>query len=303
MPAGCAAFFGPVASALGWFDAACTVLEQAGCVSEPVEAIVYPDYLEGNEPGDVHHSHDDIPVTPNVILQLHRDLYRYTGDFFAGRWKDSDNAIAERTASGEVVARFVPTPAAGTPAAIERICAEYARQMSAGKYDPLLVSLLFVFDFASIHPFSDGNGRMSRLLALLLMYRSRYDVGKCVSIERGVERTKETYYEALAASSIGWQDGESGYAPFVSYMLGVVAACYGELENRLEVAAATSGNEESVRAFFARLAGTATKREIMDANPGMSQRTLERVLSKLQNEGVIEKVGAARATAYRTRSA
>lgn len=248
---------------------------------------------------EIHEGHDAIPVTPGVILQLHRDLYRFTGDSFAGRWKDADNVIAERTSSGEMVARFTPTSAAGTPFAVERICTEYARQISLARFDPLLISLVFVFDFVSIHPFNDGNGRMSRLLTLLLMYRSGYDVGKFISLEREIEHTKETYYEALAASSMGWQDGRNDYAPFVVYMLGVVTACYKELDNRFGVVAVPASNEDSVRAFFARLVGAATKREIMDANPGMSQRTLERILSKLQTEGRIVKVGAARATAYK----
>ena len=248
---------------------------------------------------EIHESHDDIPVTPNVILQLHRDLYRFSGDSHAGRWKDSDNVIAERTAEGELVARFVPTSAAATPAAVERICSEYSRQIDVKTYDPLLVSFVFAFDFVSIHPFNDGNGRMSRLLTLLLMYRSGYDVGKYISIEREIEKTKETYYEALAASSSGWQEGKSDYTPFVTYMLGIVAACYRELDSRFSIVALPTGNEEAIRAFFDRLIGSATKREIMDANPGMSQRTLERILAKLQSEGVVEKVGAARSTAYR----
>lgn len=247
----------------------------------------------------IHGSHDAIPVTPGVILQLHRDLYRFTGDSFAGRWKDSDNVIMERSASGEMMARFTPTSAAATPAAVERICLEYAGQIAAVKYDPLLASLVFVFDFVSIHPFNDGNGRMSRLLTLLLMYRAGYDIGKYISIEKEIERTKETYYEALAASSAGWQDGENDYVPFVTYMLGVMTACYKELDGRFEVVTAPASNEESVRAFFTRFVGAASKREILDANPGMSQRTLERILSKLQDEGVVEKVGAARATRYR----
>ena len=250
---------------------------------------------------EIHESHDNIPVTPNVILQLHRDLYRFSGDSHAGKWKDSDNVIAERTAEGELVARFIPTSAAGTPAAVERICREYSRQIDDGTYDPLLASLVFVFDFVSIHPFNDGNGRMSRLLTLLLMYRNGYDVGKYVSIEKEIENSKETYYEALSASSTGWQNGENDYVPFVTYMLGIVTACYRELESRFSVVALPAGNEESIRAFFDRLIGTATKREIMDANPNMSQRTLERILAKLQDEGVVEKVGAARSTAYRRR--
>ena len=117
-------------------------------------------------------SHDNIPITPGVILQLHRDLYRFSGDSHAGRWKDSDNVIAERTAQGELVARFIPTSAAATPGAIEAICNEYRKQVEAMVYDPLLVSLVFAFDFVSIHPFNDGNGRMSRMVTLLpAMYR------------------------------------------------------------------------------------------------------------------------------------
>lgn len=248
---------------------------------------------------EIHESHDNIPVTSNVILQLHRDLYRFSGDSYAGRWKDSDNVIAERTKDGSLVARFMPTSAAATPAAIEKICSEYSRQIGARTYDPLLVSLVFVFDFVSIHPFNDGNGRMSRLLTLLLMYRSGYDVGKYISIERDIEKTKETYYDVLAASSSGWREGENDYIPFIMYMLGIVTACYKELDSRFSIMVSPKRNEEAIRAFFNRLVGTATKRQIMDANPGMSQRTLERILAKLQNEGVVEKVGAARSTAYR----
>lgn len=247
----------------------------------------------------IHESHDDIPITANVILQLHRDLYRFGGDGFAGRWKDADNVIAERSADGELVARFRPTSAAATPAAIERICDEYRRQLEEGTYDPLLVSLVFAFDFVSIHPFNDGNGRMSRLLTLLLLYKSSYTVGKYISVEKEIERTKETYYEALAASSAAWQDGENDYMPFVTYMLGVLTACYKELDQRFALIAAPGGNEEMLRTYFSQLIGTATKYDVMDANPSMSKRTIERLLKKFQDEGFVEKVGAARATAYR----
>lgn len=133
------------------------------------------------------------------------------------------------------------------------------------------------------------------------MYRNGYDVGKCVSIEKEIEGSKETYHEALQASSSSWQNGENDYIPFVTYMLGIVIACYRELDGRFSVVALPAGNEEAIGALFGRLVGTATKREIMDANPNMSQRTLERILAKLQSEGVVEKVGAARSTAYRRR--
>ncbi len=247
----------------------------------------------------IHENHDDIPVTPGVILQFHRDLYRYLDASFAGKWKDADNAIAERLPNGELVTRFTPTPAASTPAAIQEICDAYASEIQKGVYDPLLVSLVFVFDFVSIHPFNDGNGRMSRLMTLLLLYRNGYTVGKYVSIEAEIEKTKETYYEALAASSIGWSEGEGDYTPFVTYMLGVIGACYATLDERFSLLSSSRSNEDEVRKYFDSLATSASKREIMDANPTMSQRTVERILQKLQAEGLIEKVGAARATRYR----
>ena len=248
---------------------------------------------------EIHTSHDDIPVTPGVILQLHRDLYRYTDASFAGRFKDADNVIAERSSDGRLAVRFRPTSAAATPYAVQRICDEYRRQMEAGVYDPLLVGLVFAFDFVSIHPFNDGNGRMSRLMTLLLMHRGGYTVGKYVSIESEIEASKDTYYEALAASSVGWVDGEGDYEPFVVYMLGVVAACYGRLDERVAALSAPGSAEDAVRAYFDGLMGAASKRKILDDNPLISQRTLERVLQKLQAEGYVEKTGAARATRYR----
>lgn len=247
----------------------------------------------------IHGSYDSIPISPNIILQLHRDLYRFSEDAFAGRWKDSDNVIAERAADGELVARFRPTSAAATPAAIERICEEYRSQLERGTYDPLLIALMFAFDFVSIHPFNDGNGRMSRLLTLLLLYKGGYTVGKYVSVEKEIERTKETYYEVLAASSIGWQSGENDYTPFVTYMLGVLTACYKDLDERVALVSTGGNNEEVLRNYFKHLLGTATKYDILDANPSMSKRTIERLLKKFQEEGFVQKVGAARSTAYK----
>ena len=247
----------------------------------------------------IHESHDDIPVTPGVILQFHRDLYRYLDSSFAGKWKDADNAIAERLPTGEMVTRFTPTPATATPAAIQEICDSYAHEIEKGVYDPLLVSLVFVFDFVSIHPFNDGNGRMSRLMTLLLLYRNGYTVGKYVSIEAEIEKAKETYYEALAASSVGWNEGLSDYTPFVTYMLGVIGACYSMLDSRFSLLSSSGSNENTIREYFDSLIASASKREILDANPTMSQRTVERILQKLQAEGYVEKIGAARSTRYR----
>lgn len=247
----------------------------------------------------IHEGHDDIPIKSGVILQLHRDLYRYLDISYAGRYKDSDNEIAEQRADGEMVTRFRPTSAAATPGAIESICEAYDAQIAEGVYDPLLISLLFVFDFVSIHPFNDGNGRMSRLMTLLLLYRNGYTVGKYISIEAEIEASKETYYEALAASSAGWHEGTNDYTPFVTYMLGVIAACYATLDTRFSQLSSSGTNEDILRGYFDSLVGKVTKRQVLDDNPVMSQRTVERLLQKMQAEGYIEKVGAARATCYR----
>ena len=246
----------------------------------------------------IHESHAHIDVTPNVILQLHRDLYRYVGVSFGGRWKDTDNVIAEAGPDGALVTRFVPTSALETPGAVESLCSAYAGAIADGRYDALLASALFSFDFVSIHPFNDGNGRMSRLLALLTLYRGGYDVGRYVSIEHEIERTKETYYGVLAASSVGWQEGENDYLPYVTYYLGVVLSCYRELDERMATLSLGSP-EERVRAFLAARLEPVSRREDAEALPNISSRTLDRVFARLQVTGELEKVGAARATRYR----
>ena len=247
----------------------------------------------------IHEKYEAIPVSPSVILQLHRDLYRYENYSFAGHWKDSDNVIAEETLNGEKIVRFKPPSAAGTPSAVETLCGEYNSLITTDVYDKFLLAALFTFDFVSIHPFNDGNGRMSRLLTLLLLYKSGYTVGKYISTEKKIEESKETYYEALAASSVGWHEGKNDYVPFVTYLLGVVISCYKELEERFNLIFKHPNNTEVIKAFFDSLLGQATKQEIMDANPSISKSTINRVLQSLQAEGYIEKVGAARNTAYR----
>lgn len=246
----------------------------------------------------IHENYEHIDVTPNVILQLHRDLYRYTGVSFGGRWKDSDNVIAETGPEGALVTRFIPSSALETPDAMSALCSAYARAVGSGRYDSLLACALFTFDFVSVHPFNDGNGRMSRLLMVLTLYRAGYDVGRYISIEREIEQTKETYYEALAASSQGWHEGGNDYLPYVTYFLGVVLACYRCLDER--VAALSQGSpEEAVRSLLATRLESVSRREIADELPAVSSRTLDRVLSRLQASGELEKIGAARATRYR----
>ena len=246
----------------------------------------------------IHKRHDYMPVTPNVILQLHRDLYRYEKAAFAGKWKDSDNAIVERLPTGELRTRFVPTSAAATPGAIESLCGTYNEAIEQRVFSPLLCIAQFVFDFVSIHPFTDGNGRMSRLLMLLLLYQNGYSAGKYLSLEREIERTKQTYYEVLQESSLGWAARENNYLPFVTYFLGVVFSCYRELDERLSIADGSNSNEKAVARALMKAIVPISKRQVEELCPTLGARTIERTLQKMVKEGTVKKVGAARATRY-----
>ena len=259
------------------------------------EILGYRDVL-----GLIHEQHDFIPVTPGVILQLHRDLMAHAPVTFGGRWKDSDNEIVSLDAEGHTTVRFRPMPAMLTPNAVSALCETYNQAYNQEVCDPLLLAARFVFDFVSIHPFTDGNGRMSRLLTVLLMERAGYDVGRYISIEHAIEETKDQYYEALAASSSGWIEGANDEAPFVCYLLGVVLAAYRELEKRVgEVAAGSVPTKaERVRQVFERQVGKVTKAMILDACPDVSEVTVKRALAELLREGEIEKVGSGPATGY-----
>ena len=247
----------------------------------------------------IHESHDYIDVTPNVILQLHSMLHRHSGHAFAGRWKDSDNAIVERAADGSERVRFRPVPAVATPHAVEELCAEYNNAVGEGVLDPLILIPRFVLDFTCIHPFADGNGRMSRLLTLLLLYRAGFIVGKYVSIEDEINRTKDTYYDALQQSSVGWGEGKGDYAPFTRYTLGVVLAAYKDFESRVEGVIGTGiSKPKRVEKVLSSRPGKVTKADIVRECPDISLTTIERTLHDLLAQGRVEKVGAGRSTGY-----
>jgi len=249
----------------------------------------------------IHQSYEHMPVTPSLILQLHRDLYRHTATSHAGAWKGVDNQIVEVAEDGTRRVRFTPVPAIATPQAMADLCQSLAQATQRADYDPLLALCLFVFDLTCIHPFTDGNGRMSRLLTLLVLYQQNYLVGRYVSIEAAIERTKETYYEALAASSEGWDEGRNTYAPFASYLLGVILGCYRDFEARvgsLTAARPRMSKPQRIEELLQRSAGKVTKADILWQLPDISATTAERALADLLSRGVIRKVGGGRSTGY-----
>lgn len=247
----------------------------------------------------IHENYDYIPPRPPVILQLHRDLYKYSGMAIGGSYKSSDNVIAEIDTTGHKTVRFQPVPAWGTAEAMEQLCAALDAALQNAELDPLLLIPMFVLDFLCIHPFSDGNGRMSRLLTLLLLYRAGYTVGRYISIEKLIEQSKETYYEALQQSSQNWHENANDYAPFARYMLGVVLAAYRDFSARAQMLI-TSGHSkpERVREVIKETLGKITKTEILQKCPDISQVTVQRALNELVKSGEIIKIGGGRYTTY-----
>ena len=247
----------------------------------------------------IHESYEYIYPRPNIILQLHRDLYSYSQSGAGGNYKNSDNVIAETDAEGHQKVRFIPVPAFQTAEAMDELCTRFLEAWEANKMDKLVLIPMFILDFLCIHPFNDGNGRMSRLLTLLLFYKAGYIVGKYVSMEMLIEKTKETYYEALQASSTGWHENKNAYEPFVKYYLGIILKAYNEFESRVEhLKYRTLSKPERIKVIIDNKVGKITKKEIMDQCPDISKITVERTLADLVKSEYIAKVGAGRSTGY-----
>lgn len=247
----------------------------------------------------IHENHDYIPPKPSIILQLHRDLYKFEGMDIGGRYKTSDNIIEEQDAEGNKSVRFRPMPAWETAEAIEKLCQSYDEALNSENIDALIIIPMFVLDFLCVHPFNDGNGRISRLLTLLLLYRSGYIVGKYISIEKLIEQTKEIYYESLQLSSAGWHENKNDYEPFVKYMLGVIVAAYRDFSSRVSLLTTQGMSKpDRVKEIIRSTLGPITKTEILAKCPDISQVTVQRALADLVDKGDIVKLGGGRYTKY-----
>ena len=246
----------------------------------------------------IHQNYDYIPVKSSIFLQLHRDLYKFAGNA-GGSFKSSDNVIAQEDGQGNKSIRFQPVPAWETPAYIDAICDAFQDACKDPQCDPLILIPMFILDFLCIHPFNDGNGRMSRLLTLLLLYRAGYIVGMYISIEKLIEQSKETYYETLQESPLHWHEEENDDAPFVRYMLGVIVAAYRDFSSRVQLLV-TSGmsKPERVREIVRGSIGKMTRAQIMEKCPDISRVTVERALTDMVKKGEILKIGGGRYTAY-----
>ncbi len=247
----------------------------------------------------IHENYDYMVPRVNVILQLHRDLYQFSPSGIGGKFKNSDNIIAETDIDGNNVIRFKPLSAFETPDAMVRITDSLIDSLNSEKNDSLLIIPMFILDFLCIHPFNDGNGRMSRLLTLLLLYSSGYIVGKYISIEMIIEKTKETYYEVLKDSSIDWHYNQNLYLPFVKYYLEIILKAYKEFSNRVEHLQNKSlSKPERIKNLFENSLSKFSKRDILEKCPDISVSTIEVTLSQLLKENYLIKIGAGKNTTY-----
>lgn len=262
----------------------------------------------------IHDSHDYISITGNIILQLHRDLTKYSESGLGGTYKITQNYLKETRSDGTEFIRFTPVPPYETASCINAICESYQAVIESQKVDPLFIIPIFIHDFLCIHPFNDGNGRMSRLLTLLLLYRNGYEVGKYISIEKHIEKTKGAYYDALEEASKNWHEGNDDPTPFIKYMLGIILACYREFEERVEAisevtvvetkngksktVAVKSKAYDIVKAAVDSKIGKFTKREIVNICPSISEKTVEAAIRKLVQENYIERLGTGKNTFY-----
>ena len=212
----------------------------------------------------IHESHDFIPPKPSIILQLHRDLYKYSGKSIGGCFKNSDNVIAEELPDGQQIVRFEPVPAWETPEAITALCDAFQTAMQDTDLDPLLLIPIFILDFLCIHPFNDGNGRMSRLLTTLLLYRNGFYVGKYTTLEAKIAKNKDLYYNALAQAQTGWHEGTEDVVPFVKYLLGTILAAYKDFEDRMALVETKLPALEMVRRASKNRIGRFNKQDIRE---------------------------------------
>lgn len=246
----------------------------------------------------VHDSFDAIPITQNYILQLHKIMYSHMNNPLAGRTKTVQNYISATYPDGHTETLFIPLAPYETPEALDRICEEYNRVIGNMELEPLIAIPIFIHDFLCIHPFNDGNGRMSRLLTALLLYRSGFYVGKYISLEAKIAKNKDLYYNSLAKSQTGWHEGNENAVPFIKYILGTILAAYKDFEERMSLVETKLTTTETVRRASKNKIGRFNKQDIRELCPAISDSSIEGALRKLVATGELKKEGKGKSTCY-----
>lgn len=246
----------------------------------------------------IHESFDAIPISQNYILQLHKILYSHMNNPMAGRTKNVQNYISATYPDGHAETLFTPLAPYETPEALDKICEEYNRVIGNMEVEPLIAIPIFIHDFLCIHPFNDGNGRMSRLLTTLLLYRNGFYVGKYISLEAKIVKNKDLYYDALGQAQIGWHEGAEDAVPFIKYLLGTILAAYKDFEERFALVETKLPALETVRLATMNKVGRFTKQDIRELCPSLSVSAIEGALRKLVAAEEIKREGNGKNTCY-----
>lgn len=246
----------------------------------------------------IHASYDAIPLSKNYILQLHKIMYSHMHNPMAGQTKNVQNYISATFPDGHSKILFTPLAPFETPEALDRICEEYNKVIGNMELEPLIAIPIFIHDFLCIHPFNDGNGRMSRLLTTLLLYRSGFYVGKYISLEAKIAKNKDLYYAALSRAQHGWHEGTEDVVPFIKYLLGTILASYKEFGDRFAIVQEKLPAIEIVRKASLNIIGRFTKQDIREQCPSLSLSSVEGALRKMVAAGELKREGAGKATRY-----
>ena len=246
----------------------------------------------------IHESFDAIPITQNYILQIHKMLYSHMNNPLAGRTKSMQNYISAAYPDGHTEILFTPLAPYETSESLDRKCEEYNRVIGNLEVEPLIIIPIFIHDFLCIHPFNDGNGRMSRLLTTLLLYQNGFYIGKYISLEAKISKNKDLYYSAMSQSQTGWHEGKEDALPFIKYILGTILASYKDFEERTSFVQEKLPALEMVRMASKSKIGRFNKQDIRELCPTLSDSSIEGALRKLVAAGELKKEGKGKSTCY-----
>lgn len=257
------------------------------------EIVGYRDVLD-----IIHENFDVIPISRNYILQMHKILYSHMNNPLAGKTKNVQNYISATYPDGHSEILFTPLSPFETPGALDLICDEYNRVIGNSEVEPIIMIPIFIHDFLCIHPFNDGNGRLSRLLTTLLLYKNGFYVGRYISLESLIARDKAAYYEALNKAGVNWHDGNEDVVPFIKYLLRIILAAYKAFDDRFSIVENKLSAVEMVRKATLQKLGRFTKQDIRELCPSLSISSIEGSLRKLVEEGELRREGVGRSTKY-----
>lgn len=246
----------------------------------------------------IHENFDAIPLSRNYILQLHKIMYSHMNNPIAGQTKNVQNYISATYPDGHTEILFTPLAPYETPEALDKICEEYNKVIGNMELEPLIAIPIFIHDFLCVHPFNDGNGRMSRLLTTLLLYRCGFYVGKYISLEAKIAKNKDLYYDALNRSQHGWHEGTEDVVPFIKYLLGTILAAYKDFGERFAIIEEKLPAIDMVRKATLNRIGRFTKQDIREQCPSLSLSSVEGALRKLVAAGELKREGAGKSTCY-----